>query len=317
MEKHAEAKITQASNLPDDVVVEPAMGLGKISPNSMKNYLIAFLLGLALPFGFILMKNALNTRIESQNDIESITKEPVLGKILHNRYKTTNVMFEFPKSNIAESFRALRTNLDFYLSGGHKKVIMVTSCLEDEGKSFVSLNLAMSYAQLGHRTILLDFDLRRPKGYFKEQEESQEGLSSYMINKANFEDIIIKSPHEKLDYIPAGISPPNPVELIALEKTKLLLTKLKSEYDVIVLDTTPLAQVTDAYLLIDHSDMRLIIVRQNRTLKNVLSIIMKDLHQKNVANACIVMNDNKVYSDQYGYGYGYSDKRKKKDKKLQ
>jgi len=316
MEKHSEAKITQASNLPDDVVVEPAMGLGQISPNSQRNYSIALLLALAMPFGFVLMKNALNTKIESQNDIESITNKPVLGKILHNRHKTINVMYEFPTSNIAESFRALRTNLDFSLGGGHKKVIMVTSCLEDEGKSFISLNLAMSYAQLGHRTMLLDFDLRKPKPYFKEHEESQEGLSSYMINKANLEDIIIKSPHEKLDYIPAGILPPNPVELIALEKTKVLLTKLKSEYDVIVLDTTPLAQVTDAYLLIDHSDIRIIIVRHNRTLKNVFSIIMKDLLQKNVGNTCIVMNDNKVFSDQYGYGYGYYDKGKKKSKKL-
>ena len=293
------------------------LGLGQISPNNRMNYLIAFFLGLALPFGFVLMKNALNNKIESQDDIESITDKPVLGKILHNRYKTKNVMFEFPKSNIAESFRAFEPTLIFMSDGEQKKVIMVTSCLENEGKSFIALNLAMSYAQLGRRTILVDFDLRKPKTYFKEQEESQEGLSSYMINKASFEDIIIKSPHEKLDYIPAGILPPNPVELIALEKTKKLLTKLKSEYDIIVLDTTPLAQVTDAYLLIDHSDLKIIVVRQNRTLKNVFSIIMKDLHQKNIGNICIVMNDNKVYSDQYGYGYGYSEKRKKKGKKLQ
>ena len=189
------------------------------------------------------IKSALNNKIESQDDIEQLTDRPVLGKILHNRYKTKNVMFEFPKSNIAESFRALRTNLDFYVRGGQKKVIMVTSCLENEGKSFIALNLAMSYAQLGRRTILVDFDLRKPKTYFKEEEESQEGLSSYMINKANLEDIIIKSPHEKLDYILSGILPPNPVELLALDKTEKLLTKLKIDYDIIVLDTTPLARL--------------------------------------------------------------------------
>ena len=226
-------------------------------------------------------------------------------------------MFEFPKSNIAESFRALRTNLDFYVRGGHKKVIMVTSCLEREGKTFVALNLAMSYAQLGRRTILVDFDLRKTESYFSEKEESKDGLSSYMINKVNLEDIIKKSPHEKLDYIHSGILPPNPVELIALDKTEKFLSRLKEDYDIIVLDTTPLAQVTDAYLLVDHAELKIVIVRQNFTLKNVFSLIMKDLSQKKVGNVCIVLNDNKLYYDQYGYGYGYNNKgRSGKDRKM-
>jgi capsular exopolysaccharide synthesis family protein len=312
MEKHAEAKITKASNLPDDIIIEPAKTTGLISPNKRKNYLIAFFLGLALPFGLLILKNTLNNKIEDQSDIERITDVPVLGKILHNRFKTSNVMFEFPKSNIAESFRALRTNLDFYVRGGHKKVIMVTSCLESEGKSFVAQNLAMGYAQLGPKTILVDLDLRKPKTYFKEGEESQEGLSSYMINKSTLEGIIKKSPHERLDYVLAGILPPNPVELIALEKTELLLTKLKNDYDIVILDTTPLAQVTDAFLLIEHAEIKIIVVRQDQTTRNVFSLIMKDLQKKNISNVCVVLNDNKYFQDQYGYGYGYYAKGKKR-----
>jgi tyrosine-protein kinase Etk/Wzc len=307
MEKHAEAKITKASNLPDDIIIEPAKLVKEnpISPNRPRNYVAAFILGLALPFGYVLMKNAINNKVDSQEDIERLTDRPMLGKILHNRYKTRNVIFEFPKSNIAESFRALRTNLDFYVRGGFKKVIMVTSCTENEGKSFVALNLAMSYAQLGRKTILLDFDLRKPKKYFADAKEIQEGLSSFLIDEARIEDIIIKSPHEKLDYVQAGILPPNPVELIALRKTEELVTKLKDVYDIIVLDTTPLGQVTDAYLLLDHSDIKIVIARYNVTLKNVFSFIMKDLNQKNVSNVCIVLNDNRMFRDQYGYGYGY------------
>jgi capsular exopolysaccharide synthesis family protein len=202
----------------------------------------------------------------------------------------------------------LRTNLDFYVRGGHKKVIMVTSSLENEGKSFIALNLAMSYAQLGRRTILLDFDLRKPKTYFDGQEESQQGLSSFMINKVNLEEIIIKSPHEKLDYVLSGILPPNPVELLALDKTEILLTKLKDDYDIIVMDTTPLAQVTDAYLLIEQAEVKIVVTRQNYTLKYVFSLIMKDLQLKNIGNVCIVLNDNRSYRDQYGYGYGYYNK---------
>ncbi len=308
LEKRAEAKITKASNLPDDLIIEPAkmVGLGPISPNKRLNYLIAFVLGLCIPFGFVSIKSALNNKIESQDDIEQLTNVPLLGKILNNNYKTRNVVYDFPKSNIAESFRALRTNLDFYVRGGQKKVIMVTSCLEREGKTFIALNLAMSYAQLGRKTILIDLDLRKPETYFNEKEDLREGLSSYLIDKLNLEDIIIKSPHDKLDYILSGILPPNPVELIALDKTEKLFNKLNEEYDIIVLDTTPMAQVTDAYLLIDHADLKLVVTRQNYTLKKVFTLIMKDLLLKKVENVCIVLNDNKIYSDQYGYGYGYN-----------
>jgi tyrosine-protein kinase Etk/Wzc len=122
------------------------------------------------------------------------------------------------------------------------------------------------------------------------------------------EDIIIKSPHDKLDYILSGILPPNPVELIALGKTEDLITKLRDNYDIIVLDTTPLAQVTDAYLLLDYSDAKILVARNNQTQKRVFTIIIKDLHLKNVKNICIVLNDNRLFQDQYGYGYGYYEK---------
>ena len=311
LEKRAEAKITKASNLPDYVIVEPAAmeGLKPVSPDKKRNYIIGFFLGLAVPFVVLMVGSAMNVKVQSQEDIERLTDVPVLGKILHNKYKTRNVMFEFPKSNIAESFRALRTNLDFYVKGGHKKVIMVTSSLEGEGKSFISLNIAMSYAQLGRKTILLDFDLRKRKIIFDEKTETgREGLSSYLINKANLEDIIIKSPHENLDYIPAGVLPPNPTELMALEKTEKLITRLKSEYDYIVVDTTPLAQVTDAFLLINNAEVKIIVARYNLTIKKVLSLIMRDLSHKNIDHVCIVLNDNRLNRDQLGYGYGYDNK---------
>jgi capsular exopolysaccharide synthesis family protein len=316
LEKRAEAKITKASNLPDDIIIEPGKmaGLGPVSPDKKINYLIALFLGLAVPFGYLMIRNVLNNKVENQDDIERLTNVPILGKILHNKYKTTNVMFEFPKSNIAESYRALRTNLDFYVRGGQKKVIMVTSSMEGEGKSFIALNLAMSYAQLGRRTILLDFDMRKRKIYFEGQAESKDGLSSYLINSANLEDIIIKSPHENLDYILSGVIPPNPTELMALDKTENLITRLKNDYDYIVMDTTPLAQVTDAYLLINHAEVKVMVARYNYTIKNVFSLIMKDLKQKNIDHVCIVLNDNRYNRDQYGYGYGYNNKAEQRNR---
>lgn len=314
LEKRAEAKITKASNLPDNLIIESAQieELLPVSPNKPRNYLIAFILGVAIPFSFVSIVSTLNNKIESQDDLEKLTDVPVLGKILHNKYKTKNVLFEFPRTNIAESFRALRTNLNFYVRGGQKKTILVTSCLEGEGKSFIALNIAMSYAQLNRRTILIDFDLRKPKIYFDEDGVPKEGLSSYLINKVGLEEIIIKSPHEKLDYILSGVLPPNPTELVALGKTEELINQLKNDYDYIVLDTTPLAQVTDAYQLINLADVKVVIVRYNVTLKKVFSYVIKDLKHKNVDNICIVLNDNRIKQDQYGYGYGYEVKGKRK-----
>jgi capsular exopolysaccharide synthesis family protein len=311
LEKHAEAKITKASNLPDYTIIEPAamVGYGPIS-NSFYLYLIALCFGLGIPFSYVMIKSMLNNKIVAQEDIEKLTDNPILGKMLHSNFKTNNVMFEFPKSNVAETFRTLRTNLEFCMKGDHNKVIMITSCLENEGKSFIALNLAMSYAQLGRKSILVDFDLRKPKQYFNEDEESHIGLSSYMINEVSLEEIIRKSPHEKLDYIVAGLLPPNPVELIALGNTEKLITELKTIYDVIILDTSPLAQVTDAYLLINQADLRVVISRLGYTFKNVFALVMKDLQQKNVNNIYVVINDNRYAQDQYGYGYGYYNKKR-------
>jgi len=310
LEKRAEAKITQASNLPDDVILEDANVQGAVSPSKSKNYMMAFFLGIGLPFGFVLLKKALNNKIESQDSIERLTEYPVLGKILHNYKRINNVVFEFPLSSIAESYRTLRTNIDFYIKGGgHNKVIMVTSSIQGEGKSFTALNLAMSYAQLGRKTILMDFDLRKKTTYFNNSEDQLIGLSPYLNDKATFEEILRKSSHEKLDYISSGPVPHNPAELLALDKTQELIQKLKGLYDYVILDTPPLAQVTDGFLIMENADLKIIVARYNYSKKNVLSIVLKDLKQKNTGNVCIVLNDNRINRDQYGYGYGYNKKK--------
>lgn len=310
LEKRAEAKITQASNLPDDVILEDATVTGTVSPNKKKNYLLAFVLGMGLPYGFLLLKKALNNKIESQDNIEKLTDYPVLGKILHNYKKTNNVVFEFPLSSIAESYRTLRTNIDFFIKGGgHNKVIMVTSSIQGEGKSFNALNLAVSYAQLGRKTILIDFDLRKKTDYFHSQEDQTIGLSTYLNNKTTLEEIVSKSPQEKLDYINSGPIPHNPAELLALDATEDMIKKLKMKYDYVIMDTPPLAQVTDGFLIIENADVKLIIARYNYSKKKVFSIVVKDLKQKNTGNVCIVLNDNRINRDQYGYGYGYNKKK--------
>jgi tyrosine-protein kinase Etk/Wzc len=313
LEKRAEAKITKASNLPDDIIIEPAMqvGGGPIAPYPTKNYMMAFIIGMGLPFAFLIVKKTLNNKIDSQESIERMTDVPVLGKIIHNYKKNNNVVYEYPKSPISESYRVLRTNIDFTMKGGlNPQVIMITSCLTNEGKSFNALNIAMSYAQLGRKTVLMDFDMRKPTTYFSKMEDPAIGISSYLINKMSLSEIILKSMDPKLDYINSGPIPPNPAELLALKETKNMINLLKEQYDYIIIDTPPLAQVTDGFLLMGTANFILIVARYNYSKKKILSMVLKDLKHKEIDNIGIVLNDNRIKSDQYGYGYGYNKKRK-------
>ncbi|MBI9063789.1 MAG: polysaccharide biosynthesis tyrosine autokinase [Marinilabiliaceae bacterium] len=308
LEKRAEAKITLASNIPDNIIIEPARMAGRrpISPNQQLNYMIAIMLGLVIPFSYLTLKNSLNNKLDSQDAIESLTNAPVFGKIMHNKQKARNGLYELPGNLVTESFRALRTKLEYQFMNMPHKVIMITSSIEGEGKSFNALNLAMSYAQLGHRTLLINYDLRKSTQYFSHEENTFKGLYSWYAEEVGHEDIIRSSPYENLDYIQTGHLVPDPAKLMSLKNTELLLKQLKAMYNCIILDTSPFAQVNDAYLLMDYADIKIVIARYNYTIKKVFAFIMKELKQKNISNVGIVMNDNNVYSDQYGYGYGYN-----------
>ncbi|MGD2035750.1 MAG: polysaccharide biosynthesis tyrosine autokinase [Bacteroidales bacterium] len=311
LEKRAEANISRASNQPDNIIIEPASIVGIVSPNPRKNYLFAFALGIMIPFGFLFFRSLISEKIEYEGRIDHLTDAPLLGKIPHTNRKTNNLVFEYPTSGVAEAYRALRTNIEYRFKEIMPKMILVSSSTEGEGKSFNALNIAMSYAQLGRKTLLIDFDLRKSTSYFMEVEVSGIGLSSYFMDKVAVDEIIQHSPHKKLDYIPSGPIPPNPVEMLASDEVAELLDQLKEQYHCIVIDSSPLAQVADAYLLLDYADIRIIVVRYNYSLKKIFNTVMTDLREKNIENVCILLNDNKVFREQYGYGYGYGKKKRK------
>jgi capsular exopolysaccharide synthesis family protein len=307
LQRRTEANIAKASNRPDSEVLEPAKVTGKVSPDTFMNLGIGGVVGLVIPIIFLFFKNSVNNRIKAEDTIEKLTQIPVLGKILHNYRRNPNIVMESPNSPISESFRTLRTNLDFYLKDKNKKVILISSSIEGEGKSFTALNLATCYAQLKRKTILLDFDLRKPGTYF--ENKNLIGLSTYLVNKCTLDDIIMHSPNEKLHYITSGPIPPNPIELMNVEKMDHLFNLLKNNYDYIFVDTSPLAQVSDAYMLTKYADFITLITRINYVEKGIFSLVVKDLQRKGINNCCVVMNDNRHYRDQYGYGYGYQKKK--------
>jgi capsular exopolysaccharide synthesis family protein len=306
LEKQAEAKITKASNLSDIVVIEPAhmVGSSPVSPKYMFNYFIALIMGFTLPVMILVIKMLFKTTISEQEEIEHITNATILGKVFHyNNRKEKNVFVLSPGNKIAENFRTMRTNLNFALGGGASaKTILVSSCVSGEGKTFSALNIAAAYAQIGKRTALINFDLRNSQSLIKNVDNSN-GLSMFLSNEAELDEVIQKSYFKSLDVINAGPVPPNPLELMENERTNALFKFLKENYDYIIIDTPPMAQVSDAFTLIQYADLNLIIVRYNVTKKKLLRLVLGELKNKNINNVYIILNDNKLVSEQMGYGY--------------
>lgn len=305
LEKQAEAKITKASNLPDNVVIEPAhmVGLSPISPNRMRNYILALFLGFTLPVSILLLKISLKTTISTQEEIESITNAPIIGKVFHyNNRKEKNVFISSPGNKTAETFRTLRTNLNFILSGNTHKTILVTSCLSGEGKTFNTLNIAASYAQMGQKTVLVNFDLRKSQSIFKKV-NNEIGLSLFLNEEVTLDQIIQKTEFQNLDFINSGPIPPNPLDLMEKKIVADLFKTLKQRYDYIIIDTPPLAQVSDALTIIEFANLNLIVTRYNFTKKKLLKTVLKELKNKKISNVYLLLNDNKLVSEQMGYGY--------------
>ncbi len=210
-----------------------------------------------------------------------ITDVPIVGKIIHNIDSSSIVLATDPTSPISDAYRSLRTNLEFYTKGKENAVILVTSTMGNDGKSFTSLNLASSFAFNDKKTIVLGFDLRKPSELFKEfGTENVPGISSYLIGKSEIEDLIIKTPINNLDLIHAGVVPPNSLELISSDKTNLIIKKLRSIYDYIIIDSAPVGLLPDAFVLMKHSDINLIVVRHNFTIKDYFIETIQDLEKK-------------------------------------
>ena len=313
MQRRAEAQILRASNTPDNEVLDEARvdRTLKVAPRSSMNYLVALIIGLLIPALILFLRDFFNVSVNDRKDVEKLTNFPIIGQVSQSPDKDPLVVINSPKSPISESFRSIRTNIEFITQGKPKSTILVTGDIQGIGKTFNSLNIASIYALYGKKTVLLGFDMRKPKLYQEFGLSNNVGLSSYLSNKDAFESII--QPSNKipnLDVITSGPIPPNPAELIASEKCSDLFTKLKETYDYIIIDTPPLGLVTDAFLLMRHSDVNLFIVRQGQTNKNIFGSIIKDIEDRGL-DASIVINGietGKGYGYgryKYGYGYGY------------
>ena len=310
LQRRAEAGITQASNVPDQRVIDEARwdAVYRISPKNHKNYIMGLLLGLVFPLVIIFLKEILNFTVQEKGDVEKVTDVPILGTVGHNRHEDLLPVINYSRSSVAESFRAIRTNLQFSLYDDGRKVVMITSSTSGEGKSFMAMNLAGIFSVTGKKVVVVALDLRKPTAHKYFDITNNQGVSTYLIGKSSIDQILIPTDIPNLSVVPSGPVPPNPVELLELPRFAQLIAELRDAFDIIILDTPPVALVTDAMLVSKYADTTLYVVRQRFTQKTSLSFLKDIQKREHMKKLTIVINDvivPRYYGYKYGYGYGY------------
>lgn len=308
LQKREETAISLSATEPNAKVIDAAKA-SKIPVSPKKNiiYLAALLLGLLIPFGIIYLMDLLDTKIKSRLDLEGKTPIPFIGDVPTSDTPQTIIKSE-SRTSSAEALRIIRTNLDFMLSkvpDGLAQTIFLTSTFPSEGKTFVSVNLAGTFALSGKKVLLVGMDLRNPRlnEYLTLPER---GVTNYLSSKdLKLDDLIVKQEgFEDFHVLPAGVIPPNPAELLMGKKVDEMFDTLKKQYDYIIVDTAPVSLVTDTLLVAKHADCFIYVVRANFLEKRMLSIANSLYKEKKLPNMCMLLNDTDSTKG-YGYGYGY------------
>jgi capsular exopolysaccharide synthesis family protein len=310
LQRRAEAGITQAANVPDQMVVDPARvdAVRLVAPRSLVNLAIGLLLGAFFPLLILILKDFFNHMVEEKADVEHLTDVPIIGTVGHNKRDHMIPSIVYPRSSIAESFRAVRTNLQFSLFGEGQKVVMITSSTSGEGKSFVALNLAAIFSVSDKKAVVVGLDLRKPAMQKYTDIPNKEGVSTYIIGRSTLESIINTTEYPGLSVITSGPVPPNPAELFETKQFAQLIKELRERYDYVILDTPPVALVTDAMLIGQHADATIYVVRQKLTHRSALTFVNEMKNKQQIKHLTILINDvivPKYYGYKYGYGYGY------------
>lgn len=335
LEKREESQITFASASPKSKIIDRAYLLSKypVSPKKPVVFLASIILGLLLPFSVIYAKDLLDNKIHNKLDLEKIAGDiPVIVEVPKLGKKDHRLVKKEDRSVLAESFRILRTNLN-YIQRSHQStpdnIIFITSSVPGEGKTFISSNLAAIYANTGKKVLLIGADIRNPKlydffatddmiqdGKMKPRRSTKDGLTEYLVNpNLNVQDIAIPAQvnENAIDIIFSGKIPPNPTELLMNERMKELFKNVSELYDYVIVDTAPLMVVTDTVLISEYASQILYVVRAGVTERKVLDFPMKLKKEGKLKGLSFVVNNvkqtNLGYGGKYGYGYGKSVKK--------
>jgi tyrosine-protein kinase Etk/Wzc len=315
LEKRAETGIAKASNVSDNKIIDEAdiFNAIQIKPKPRGNNLKALILGLLIPGLIITLLYYFNNRVIDNGDIVRRTNVPIIGYISHNDNTKEIPVIDKPGSALSESFRSVRTTLKYFIKETPNPVIAITSTISTEGKTFISINLAAITAMLGKKVLLIGLDLRKPRIHRILGIDNTEGLSTWLSSNCEYDEVIKTTAIQNLYYAASGPVPPNPAELIEGEKMKMFIDKAKKEFDYIIIDTPPVAVVSDTLLLSKFVDVNIFVVRQRYSSKNTLELIQELYQTEKLKNMGIIINDISLtgyygYGLRYGYykGYGYS-----------
>ena len=308
LQKREENSLVLAATTPKGKIVDHAYAsINPIKPAKYKIYFLALIAGLLLPLVLLFLKNLFTTKFSSQEDLQNISKAPVIGEICLNRHRSQLVVKEGKSSSIVELFRLLRNNIQFMLPTEEDKTILVTSSVSGEGKSFVSLNLASSFSLLDKRVVLVGMDIRSPKLAEMLNINDAPGVTAFLA-KPNvvIDDVIQHCPEvENLDIIVGGTIPPNPSELLLTTRVQDMIEQLKERYDYVIIDSAPIAMVSDTYSLARFANVTVYVTRSNYTKRSLIRYMNNAIARRQLQNVAVVLNDsNPKMSQGYGYGYG-------------
>lgn len=288
-----------------DAASEPS---DPVSPDPVRNLGLGFAVGLLLGIGIALLRDVLDTTVKSPADLEQTTTAPLLGSIAFDQAaRNRPVITELePHAPRVEAFRVLRTNMQFIDVDAREKVFVITSSLPGEGKTSTSVNLALTLAQAGQRILLIEGDLRRPKATAALGMDNAVGVTTVLVGKVGLEDAIQKHEGTDLHVLGSGAIPPNPAELLQSKAMSDMLSDLRQQYDVVIIDAPPLLPVTDAALLSAQADGAVLVVRYGKTTKDQVVGAVDRLAQVDARPVGVVMNMVPGRGKGYGYGYGYA-----------
>lgn len=308
MQSKSEFEIAQAGTTPDFKILAPAsLSYIPIAPKKLMILGVGLVASFIVNFFFIGILYLINNKITNIHELEQFSEVPVLGVVPASTTMNGSLIhvINHPKSMVSEAFRTLRTNLDFFSPTTKQKTIAISSTVSGEGKSFIAMNLGGVMALSRKKVILLDLDMRKPKANLPAPfNDNTKGVSTILIRKNTWEECVVKTPVEELDFISSGPHPPNPSELLLNGAFEQLLDDLKKHYDYVIMDTPPVGLVTDGIMAMKRADISIYIFRANYSKKDFLSNLQRIININKFTNITTLFNAMSV-NDKKSYGYGY------------
>ena len=316
LKKRSETSIVKASTVSRNRIIDRALlPKGPFKPNRSRIIMLGMILGLLLGIAYAFIREFLDDTIKNEEDVRRLSSIPILGQIPHISGENKDiVVFENPKSAVSETFRTLRSNLRYMATVRKSEVIALTSTIGSEGKTTIAANLGVVMSMSGKRTVLLNMDLRRPKLARLFDLPGTGGMSSLLSGRATVEEVVQPTKYENLFLVSSGPIPPNPTELIEEGSFENIISRLREEYDVIILDTPPVGVVSDAMSLMHQADTTIYILRANYSKRTFLKTLQRLKDDNDIPGLGILINDvgfGLAYGYGYGsYGYGYYQQKK-------